>query len=483
MSTPAVFNLLCPFQVQWLRETAPLAIAEKSRRIGWTWTHALGVVLGRAEGRSDYYHSSVDDTASREFVTYCADWARMCNAVATVSDETEIIDEKEFRTKVLTFGNGRKIVAGSSNPTFLRSKGGEVGLDENAFHRDGRELYKAAHATAMFWGHPLRIWSTHNGPQSYFNQMIVQAKAGKLNAKVHTVTIHTAVEQGIVERIIMRKKRLADVPAPDAKARQEWLDELRSTCPDQETWNEEYECQPADNASSLLSYELIGLAMVEGLKLCESPLDLPREKGEYYAGYDVGRRHDFSVLWVAERIGDVLWTRMVHALDRQSFPTQQAMIDAVMANPRVRRICIDEQGIGAQLAEHAMRRYKSRAEGISLSAPVKASLGMALRDRFVDREIKIPGYVTWIDFDGTDPINRIINRRNLKPTRHRADWLREDLHKTKREVTSAGNVRLSAESDADGHADGFWAAALMVEAAGVKSVKSARVLASKPRGM
>ncbi len=36
-----VFKLLCPYQIAWLRDESPLAIGEKSRRIGWTWTQAL----------------------------------------------------------------------------------------------------------------------------------------------------------------------------------------------------------------------------------------------------------------------------------------------------------------------------------------------------------------------------------------------------------------------------------------------------------
>jgi len=162
----------------------------------------------------------------------------------------------------------------------------------------------------------------------------------------------------------------------------------------------------------------------------------------------------------------VLWTRVVTVLDRASFPAQEGLLNATLANGRVRRMCIDEQGIGAQLAENAMRKWGSRVEGVSLSLPVKTTLGLKFRDRFSDRQIRLAPYVTWEEFDVTDPTNKIINRRNLKvASRRRADWLREDLHKTKKSVTDAGNVRLVAGSDDAGHADGFWAGALMNEAA------------------
>ncbi|MGB7156691.1 MAG: hypothetical protein WBD40_01415 [Tepidisphaeraceae bacterium] len=469
----ATLDYFLPYQLEWINDPSPFSLGEKSRRVGWTYAHSYRRVDRAVRNICNGYFSSADLTASREFIDYCKTWSRVFNVVATAGEEEEtivvgdpvtgaVIDERKMTTQVLTFANGRKIVAGSSNPVFFRSKGGDADGDEFAYHRAGRDLLKAMHATALFWGYHLRLWSTHNGPNSYFNQLILAARAGKLNARVHRVTIHDAVEQGLVEKI----KKLAQ---PDPKARQEWLDELRSTCPDQDTWNEEYLCIPADDASSLLSYELITANTIENLTLVESPNDLSRDKGDFYAGYDVGRRHDFSALWVAERVGDVLWTRMFRCLDRASFPAQESLINALMANRRVRRICIDEQGIGAQLAENAMRRFGSRAEGVSLSAPVKTSLGLAFRDRFIDRQVRLPAYVDWEEFDDQDPINRVINRRDLRIRRHRDDWLKEDLHKTKKSVTAAGNVRLAAESDSDGHADGFWAGALMNEAAGSKS--------------
>lgn len=486
------FNFLTDYQKSWINEDAPIAGGEKSRRIGWTYADALAEVLKRIgkqpEARCNHWHSSADLTAAEEYIGYCAEFARMAEAVHREMDpvEEEVGDEATGSVKIITkkivFESGLKITAGSSNPKFFRSKGGSVGLDELAFHAQGRELYKAAHATARVWGYPLRFWSTHNGPGSFFNRLITLGRTGKVRIKLHRVTVLDAVEQGIVERIRMRRDRLKDIPAPDAAARQEWLDGLRAECPDQETWDEEYMCIPASDASCLLSYELIGNAMVDNLALFASPADLPRDKGEFYAGFDVGRRHDFSVLWVAERVGDVLWTRMLKCLDRASFPAQECLINSLMANPRVRRIAIDEQGIGAQLAENAMRRFKSRAEGVSLSSPVKTSLGLAFRDRFSDRQIRIPAYVDWEEFDDTDETNRIINRRNMRQSRHRDDWLQEDLHKTKKDVTAAGNVRLSAESDSDGHADGFWAGALMVEAAGVKNAPLPAPMARKPAG-
>ena len=439
------YNLLCPYQIAWLRDAAPLAIGEKSRRIGWTWTQALGVVLDRVKGETDYFHSSADQTAAVEFVRDCEGWAQVVNAVAKVTEAREVIDESEITVQVMTFASGKRIVAGTSNPKFFRGKVGPVGLDEFAFHNDGRALYKAAHATAMFWGHPLRVWSTHNGPGSYFNSLIKDARevdpnTGKprLRASVHRVTVLDAVEQGIVERIDMRRLKLDDVPVADARRRQEWLDDLRSTCPDEDTWNEEYMCVPSTDATSLLSYELIAGCEVSNLTLADVA-QLAASGRSLYAGFDVGRKRDLSVVWILEKVGDVFWTRGVVTFANVTFSAQEGAINVLMSGGAVRRLCIDSTGIGMQLAERMQQRHgQHRVEAVTFSAPVKSELAMPLRRLFEDKLIRVP----------------------------KDDAIREDLHSIRKIVTAANNVRLDADrSETDGHGDRFWALALAYHAA------------------
>jgi len=452
----AVFKLLCPFQLRWLRENAPLAGGEKSRRIGWTWMHALGAVLGRAGKRKtcNYYHSSTDQTASVEFIDYCGEWARMVNAVAVVAEEKEVIDEQEITSLVMKFQNGSKIVAGSSNPKFFRSKGGEVGLDEYAFARDGRELYKAAHATAMFWGYPLRFWSTHNGPTSYFNQLITQIRNGQMKGVVHRVTILDAVADGIVERIEMRRKRLDYIPDPDESARRAWLDELRATCPDQDTWDQEYMCVPSTDQGSLLNYELIQGCEVANLELWDG-VDGVAESRALYAGFDVGRKHDLSVLWILERVGDVFWTRVLKTLKNTTFSAQEGLIDQVMSNRAVRRMCIDSSGLGMDMAERLKQRWGAhRLEPVNFTAPVKADLALPLLQLFQDRRARVPAEAE----------------------------VREDLHKIRRVITTSGNVRFEAERSESGHADRFWSLALAHHAADMRNVPLPAPLLYKPGG-
>jgi phage FluMu gp28-like protein len=436
-----------PYQVQWIRDPSSFAIGEKSRRIGWTYASSYRAVERRVAGKGNLYYSSADLTAAREFIDYCRDkWAPAFNVVARETLEEELIEEDKITSLVLSFNNGTKIVAGSSNPKFFRSKGGDADGDEFAYHREPRELLKAMQPASTVWGHQLRLWSTHNGEGNYFNRLIQAARAGQTKASLHRVTIIDAVEQGLVEKIRNLKSR-------DDRARQEFLDDVRATVPDEDAWNEEYMCQPSTEQTSLLSYDLLQGCEVPNLQLVRELTALPRS-GRLSAGFDVGRKHDRSVLWVLEKVGDVHWTRMIRVLAGVNFTAQEELLALLMMNRAIGRLCIDSTGLGAMLAERLHQRYGSRVEPVNFSAPVKSELAMPLLRLFQDKLVRVPADVE----------------------------VREDLHAVRKVVTAANNVRFDADRDERGHADRFWALALAYHAADDLKLPLPAPLARKPIG-
>lgn len=470
----ASLDYFLPYQRDWIDCADPFALGEKSRRIGWTYASSYRAVERRVKGVGNLYFSSADLTASQEFIDYCTTWCDVFNVVAKAGTEEEVIEDEKITSLVLRFANGTKIVAGSSNPKFFRSKGGDADADEFAFHRQPRELLKAAHATALFWGYQLRAWSTHNGEGSFFDALVKDARKfmawereegerlrrgepptpfNGLRVRVKTVTVLDAVEQGLVELIRQRKGKLKQRPAPDAKARRDWLDELRATCPDEDTWNEEYLCTPSSDHASLLTYDLIQSCEAANLKLLE--IDQLNPLKSYYAGFDVGRKKDLSVLWVLERVGDVFWTRVLKPLKQVNFTAQEDLLWALMSNRAVKRICVDSTGIGMMLAERLGQKFGPyRAESVNFSAPVKSQLAMPLLRAFQDKRLRIPA-------DGD---------------------VRESLHKVRKSVTAAGNIRLDADADEAGHADEFWSLALAHHAADDVKIPLPAPLLEKPVG-
>jgi phage FluMu gp28-like protein len=444
---------LLPYQRFWVRGPEAVAVAEKSRRIGWTYASAFRAVHRRAWLKTDLFYTSADLTAAREFIQACQRWAGIFKVLAIDEGEQCIDEEAGITALVLRFENGGRVVAGSSNPKFFRSKGGDADADEFAFHAQPRELYKAMQPAALMWGHQLRLWSTHNGEGSYFNQLIragrKQEEEGAGHAggdeatvtgqplRVRRVTLHDAIGQGLVERI--RGLRETNPPA-----REEFLAEIRASCPDPDAWNEEYLCVPASGQSSLLGYGLIRACEAANLRLmavedlgagdpaANGSADAPLSSAVLYAGYDVGRKHDRSVLWVLEQVGDVFWTRVLRVLEGATFTAQEDLLNLLMRARAVRRLCIDSTGIGAMLAERLAGKWGSRVEAVHFTSQVKAELALPLLRLFQEKLVRVPA---------------------------EAD-VREDLHKVRKMVTAASNVRFDAARDADGHADRFWALAL-----------------------
>lgn len=432
-------NYFLGYQQRWIVDDADVALAEKSRRIGLTYAEAYRSVERRVRLGTNHYFASRDKETAREFITYCKMYAEVFQVVAEDLGEQLLDARNDVTAYVLRIGDGI-IFALSSNPDAFRGRGGDVTLDEFAFHADKRALLKAAIASALVWGHQLRIISTHNGVGNVFNQLIEEIKRDKRDWSLHTTTIHDAVDEGLYELIQSLKakteteqRQIRDTPDPDG--RQAFIDQLRANCTTEEEWEEEFCCNPSSDEGAYLNYELIRSCEAPDLKLYQSIGQLPSGR-VYLAGVDVGRHKDLFVLWVWEKIGDIYWLRAMIVLQNQSFAVMKGVLRQAMRRPDFRRMCIDKNGIGEQLAEEMAYEFRGRVEPVALTNTSKSTMGARFRQGFLDRVYRIPE-----DED-----------------------LREDLHKVRKTVTATGQTRLVATSDSSGHADRFWAGALATEA-------------------
>ena len=219
-------------------------------------------------------------------------------------------------------------------------------------------MWKAAYPLTT-WGFPIRILSTYNGKGNRYYRTVQAAKEPKSKWSLHTVTIEDAVRQGLADKVYGRKL--------SKKERQDYLDELRSGAADEETWLQEYMCIPVDEATAWLTWELITSAEHK-----EAGKPELYRGGDCYVGMDIGRRRDLTVIWVLERVGDVLWTREVVALKNASFAEQDDALDRVFANYKVVRCCKDQTGMGEKPVEDAKRRHgEYRVEGVLFTNTVK----------------------------------------------------------------------------------------------------------------
>jgi phage FluMu gp28-like protein len=426
-----------PYQAKWIADQARLKLMEKSRQIGMSWSTAYALVRRKAleTARLDAWVSSRDDIQARLFLEDCKSFAGVLNAAARDLGEQVIDTDKKLSAYVLALANGLRIHSMSSNPDAQAGKRGDRVLDEFALHPDPRKLYAIAYP-GITWGGQMEIISTHRGSFNFFNELVreIKERGNPKGFSLHTVTLIDAIDQGFLEKL------QAKLPEDDERkrmTRDDYLQLVRDGCADEETWLQEYLCQPADDASAFLSYEMIMSCEYGAAETWETPLETAT--GPLYLGVDVGREHDLTVLWLIEKVGDVAFTRRVIELHRQTFDAQEAVLYSLLELPQVRRCCIDFTGLGRQFGERARQRFGYKVENINFSGPVKETLAYPVRAAFEDRNIRVPA-----------------------PEHNKG--IRPDLRSIKKETTASGNIRFTADRGKNGHADRFWALALALHA-------------------
>jgi phage FluMu gp28-like protein len=429
--------------MDWLRDKSQIKIWEKSRRIGATYVQSFEDVLDCIEERVPaVWFSSADESAAKEYILYCSQWAKIFDKAASDVGENVIDEKNGVKSLQIVFSNGSRINALSSNPKAFRSKGGKVVWDEAAHHDQDREMWKAAKPAAT-WGFPIRILSTHNGKSTLFFKFIEQIKAGKLSWSLHNTDIFKAVEDGLYDKILGRKTTQAE--------RNAWIEELKRDSFDNSTWLEEYCCIPVDEATAFLTYEQISKCEIDNAEK-ENLFEI---EGDLFVGVDIGRRKDLTVISIVEKISDVRFLRKRIELEQAPFSVQKEILFEILSHPKLRRAAIDATGLGMQLAEETQSKFgRYRIEPITFTGKTKEEMAYNLLALFQDCLVKIP------------------------PDRN----LREDLHSIRKVTTASNNIRFDVtQSEVSGHADRFWSLALALYASASLSNEPVIVTSRKPK--
>jgi len=404
-----------PYQQRWLLNRERFKIGMFARQTGKTFTTTLEIVDSclqtAAEGRRERWvilscgerqaREAMEEGVKRHAQAYQAGFKAM--------DLDWAGSEAVYRALEVELPGGSKITALPANPDTARGFSANVFLDEFAFHADSRKIWSALFPVISKPGLRLRVVSTPNGKGNKFYDLVT---ADDPIWYCQTTDIYQAVADGLPRNI----------------------DELRSALNDDDAWAQEYELQWLDEASAWLTYELISA--------CE---DDDAGKPDLYAGgpcfvgVDIAARNDLFVIWVCEKVGDVLWTREIIARQRIPFAEQDFLLDGVLTRYQVVRCCMDQTGMGEKPVEDAQRRHGAwKIEGVLFTAPNKLTLATQGRELFEDRKIRIP-----------------LGDRAL----------RSDLHKLRKLTGPTGAPRFVADADSEGHADRTWACFLAANAA------------------
>lgn len=390
-----------PFQLEWLLDWGRFSLLNKARQIGASHSYGGAGALWAVLGETTTFVS----VGEREAAEVLKKGARHLEALARMGSVwAEPV--RQNSQEVETASGGRLVALPATSGG--RGYSGNVVLDEFAYHEHPEEVWDGAAATVLH-GFRLRALSTPNGVGNLWHQ-IFSDPAQHAGYRLHEVTIDQARAQGLqVEEGECWKMARGDV----------------------RVYEQLFRCKFLDNEAQYIPTGLVNEALRDETFAFEC---------ELYAGLDVGRTADRTVLVILARDAlGILWVQSVQVHPRTDDEGLQKIVDGAMAMG-VHRLCVDSTGLGAFPAERMQRRHGQwRVEPIVFTMPSKEALATGLYQFFADKMIRLP--------------------RGEKD-------LQTDIMSIKRIVTNAGGVRYDAATTAKGHADRAWALALAVHASG-----------------
>jgi phage FluMu gp28-like protein len=153
---------------------------------------------------------------------------------------------------------------------------------------------------------------------------------------------------------------------------------------------------------------------------------------ELYAGLDVGRHHDLTVLTIVAVVGGVAWVVAVLTAKRTAFKAQRKLLFEAREKLGWTKLVVDKSGLGEQFAEELVELWgEDEVIPIAFTAPMKAVLAT--------------GAFQWLQ------------RGAVRfPKGEEGRRLHEETVAVRRIVTPAGNVTYVSPRTLEGHGDRAW---------------------------
>lgn len=437
------------YQREFLGDTSRFQIYLKGRQLGFSFVSAARA-LARSQNLDDYTciiaSYKLDD--AKEKIRYAK---QLYDALPDAYKKRKLVDNAtslEFVSKSGRQSTGTRIIAQGKGP--IRGKGSnnvlDIVLDEFAFFGSfDAPVYTSAVPVLTRVKHgSLTLISTPLGKTGKFYEIWDGAKKYR-NYKRRTVywwdfsLLCNDVARARVEAPHMPTLQRVEVFGT------EQLHELFNAM-DLESFQQEFECAFIDDSSSYFPLEMVYSCVMddeaqddvqsEQQRLMAADFDALRRKttGRLGAGYDVGRRRDASELISLDDTGHGKVLRFMATYRQSDFELQERELDRFLEVAQPVRLCIDENGLGMQLAEGRRKKHGGRVEPVAFTNASKEAMAVSLHREFEKGRagILIP--------NDRDLISQIVS--------------------IKRDVTSTGAFRYSVERNDKHHGDKFWALAL-----------------------
>jgi phage FluMu gp28-like protein len=353
-----LFTLLkCQLKYVW--NDAKILGVEKGRQLGFTWVSAVRILrrIFTSKVPQDHYWISRDEFTAKMFLQDVLQWVSYMNVLQNHGKEFKqsIIDMSGIQTMKITFDCGSNIFVMSSSVNAIAGKRGHIYIDEAALHKDFQQLFDIA-KPATRWGYTLTFFSTHRSKQNYFYKLIEKIKKGEIpEAEVLSITLIDALNDGYLNTLNYKN---ALVGKKQYSNNQEFFDEEKAQASSEEMFLQENLCIPADaDSTQAVKEDDLSKVMFPQMDLFCSPQVGKR----YYAGIDIGRNRDLSVIWICEDVSTskqpMLVTRFIETMSQTEFSKQEKFFVETLSRWKPRHCMIDGTNTGAMIAENLEKRF------------------------------------------------------------------------------------------------------------------------------
>ncbi len=427
------------WQDRYIRHDHQFLITNKSRRIGWSFITALKGVLNAIDPASTNY--------TKQFVSYTMEDAKEKISVARefymsipdawrskklVSDSKTSLEFQDLNGR----GRSRLLSWPCKAP---RGKGGDISLDEFAFHAKDKEIYVGS-LPVISRGGNLEIGSTPFGNKGYFHDILTDKSQYPQFTRLE---VFWWMSPALCRDVPAAMREAFNIPTRQLVEKygtaiiKQVLDSMAL-----EDFQQEYEGKFRDELAAFITLAMIQACTPLGddeLIPFETIDDFiigydPEIHGFLYAGYDVGRTNDASELniigYKPETGKKTVWANISYK--QTGFEAQQANLAKLMKELPIHRLCIDATGLGMQLAEFMESRFPRKVEPCTFTNPLKEEMSESM----------------WLGFDKQEFV--------LPADRD----LQQQIHSIKKTVTASKNSRFDCDANEKHHSDKYWSFAL-----------------------
>jgi len=271
---------------------------------------------------------------------------------------------------IVRLKNGSIIQAFPNNPNNLRGFTLQcVYNDEMNFIPNDEEMYDAISFTLATTGGKFIASSTPWTTDSIFYKIFIDP------AFAHFAKSHVTWQQAL---------------EPNGPLRRKWLDKKRKEYEgDPWRWKREMEAEWSEDENVWLSQVLITSCIDHTLE-CYEFEEAPR--GVFFAGLDLGKYQDYSVLAVVQMEDNAI--KLVH-MHRFPLKTAYASVIGYVKTlcdrwSSINAVLVDMTGVGDYIVEDMKNAGISQAEGVKFTQETKEQMATFLKQCMAEKRLKIP---------------------------------------------------------------------------------------------